>query len=75
MARSLDQVTQTGNEPCGNEPDPANVCPRQWEEALLCTVLAESRRDVSELNYRVLRKLRARMAVYSGKPFGEETET
>ncbi len=90
-------------EPGSNESDPADVCQWQWEDALLWTVLAELRSEVSQRNsrllqmrliearsvaevaaalsltreqvrsrqYRMLRKLRARMAVYTGRHFGE----
>ncbi len=95
--------SQSFAEPRGNEPDPAELCQRQWEDAMLQTAVEELRKDVSELNHRVLvmrlleghgvaevaaelsitlaqvryrqhrtlKKLRARLAVYQGKHFGE----
>ncbi len=103
-ARPLGGQSQAGQEPCGNEPDPADVCQRQWESAMLQTAIEELRTEISELNHRVLQmrllegrdvaevaaaldvplarvrycqhralsKLRARMAVYTGKPFGPD---
>ena len=102
-AGSLDEAIRAGDEPSSNESDPADVCQWQWENALLSTVLAELRSEVSQRNsrllhmrlietrsvaevaaalsltreqvrsrqYRMLRKLRARMAVYTGRHFGE----
>ena len=102
-AGGLDQAIRAGDEPSSNESAPADVCQRQWEDALLWTVLAELRSEVSQRNsrllqmrliearsvaevaaalcltreqvrsrqYRMLRKLRARMAVYTGRHFGE----
>jgi RNA polymerase sigma factor (sigma-70 family) len=100
-ARSLDDAIEAGDEPCGNESQPADVYQRQWEKALLWTVLAELRSEVSDRNFRVLHmrliegrgvaevatvlgltsenvwyrqhrmlgKLRARLAMYTGKHF------
>ena len=104
-ARRFGGDSQSFAEPRGNEPDPAELCQQQWENAMLQTAVEELRADVSELNYRVLKmrlleghgvpevaaalditlaqvryrqhrtlkKLRARLAVYTGKPFGEDS--
>jgi len=91
----------------GDGADPAELYERQWEDAMLQTVMDELRREVSQRSYRVLRmrllegrsvaevavalklspagvrcrqhrmlrKLRARMAVYTGKHFGADPQT
>jgi RNA polymerase sigma factor (sigma-70 family) len=105
-ATSLDRQMEAGDEPCGGHSDPQELYERQWEEAMLQTMLGELRAQVSELNYRVLQmrsveqrdvaevaaaldltreqvryrhhrmlqKLRARVAVYTGEHFGADRQ-
>jgi RNA polymerase sigma factor (sigma-70 family) len=105
-AWSLDKAIRVGNEPCANEPNPAEVCQRKCENALLAKAMAELRTKVSRRSYRllemrlvenrsvrevatafgltpeqvrsrqyrVLRKLRARMALYVGELPGEDVD-
>ena len=103
-AGSLAEEIRAGNEPIGDELDPADAYERHWARAMLQTALAGLRHDASPLSYRVLhmrlmedrsvaevaaalgltparvryrhhrmlRKLRTRLAVFVGKPFGED---
>ena len=103
-ATSLDKQMEAGHEPLDSNCDPAASLDREWEDAMLETLLADLRTRVSELNYqvlemrsvkqrsvsevaraleltpeqvryrhhRMLRKLQARVTVYTGKPFGAE---
>jgi RNA polymerase sigma factor (sigma-70 family) len=110
-AESLDAARAVGNEPVDREADPTKVMDRQWEQALLETLLEELRQEVSEINWNLLRmrclegrevpevaaalglsseqvwyrqrrlmkKLRARVAVFTGQTLGsngpdEETD-
>jgi len=102
-ATSLGTAIKQGQEPQDNEPDTASRYEQQWNDAMVRTLLADLRGQVSEINYRVLqlrfvegcrvaeiatrldlkpeqvryrqhrmlRKLRARLNVYTGNQFGE----
>ena len=54
-AESLSDIVEKGQEPSGREPDPASHFERDWEDAVLHTVLAELRPSISDTNYRLLR--------------------
>lgn len=99
---SLDEHKAAGAEPIAPDADPAGQFDREWEQALMQTLLADLRREVPEENFRLLemrllegrdvaevatalgitseqvwyrqhrmmKKLRARMAVFTGGSFG-----
>lgn len=53
-AASLGQAMEAGEEPVDDEADPAALFKRQWESAMVHTLLEELKNEVSEINYRVL---------------------
>jgi RNA polymerase sigma factor (sigma-70 family) len=53
-ARRLEPADTPAREPRTCESDPAEALEAKWERALLQSVLQQLRREVSELNYRVL---------------------
>ena len=54
-AESLDAARAEGREPVDREADPTRLMDRQWEQALLETLLEELRQEVSETNWNLLR--------------------
>jgi RNA polymerase sigma factor (sigma-70 family) len=106
-AESLDAARELGAEPLDREADPTQLLEKQWERALLETLLEELRKEVSETNWRLLRmrclegrevaevaaelgisseqvwyrqrrlmkKLRARVAVFTGQSLGGDDES
>jgi RNA polymerase sigma factor (sigma-70 family) len=52
---SLDAVRETGVEPLSRETDPAQATEKQWEHALLETLLDELRSEISDTNWQLLR--------------------
>ncbi len=54
-AESLDAARAAGVEPVDRDADPTKVMDRQWEQALLETLLEELRQEVSETNWNLLR--------------------
>jgi RNA polymerase sigma factor (sigma-70 family) len=54
-AESLDAAREAGHEPADREGDPSRVMERDWERALLETLLEELREEVSDTNWRLLR--------------------
>jgi RNA polymerase sigma factor (sigma-70 family) len=105
-AESLDAAREFGAEPLDREADPPQLLEKQWERALLETLLEELRQEVSETNWRLLRmrclegrevadvasdlglsseqvwyrqrrlmkKLRARVAVFTGQNLGGDED-
>ena len=105
-AESLDAARAVGNEPVDREADPTKLMDRQWERALLETLLEELRQEVSETNWNLLRmrclegrdvpevaaalglsseqvwyrqrrlmkKLQARVALFTGQTFGSDDD-
>jgi len=103
-AESLDAARAVGHEPVDREADPTKLMDRQWERALLETLLEELRQEVSETNWNLLRmrclegrdvpevaaalglsseqvwyrqrrlmkKLQARVALFTGQTFGSD---
>jgi RNA polymerase sigma factor (sigma-70 family) len=54
-AESLDAARALGREPVDREADPTQLMDRQWERALLETLLEELRQEISETNWNLLR--------------------
>jgi RNA polymerase sigma factor (sigma-70 family) len=105
-AESLDAAREAGHEPADRESDPSHLVDRDWEHALLETLLEELRAEISEINWRLLRmrclegrevpavaaelglsseqvwyrqrrlmrKLQARVAVFTGQAMGSDDE-
>lgn len=53
-SHNLDRFIEKGNEPASDEPDPAQVMEQQWDASMLKTAMEELKRQVPEVNYRVL---------------------
>ncbi len=53
-SHNLDRFIEKGAEPVSDEPDPAKVLEQQWDATMLKTAVEELKRQVSEVNYRVL---------------------
>jgi RNA polymerase sigma factor (sigma-70 family) len=54
-AESLDAAREFGAEPLDREGDPTQVMEKEWERALLETLLEELRQEITETNWRLLR--------------------
>jgi len=51
---NLDVFIEKGAEPASDEPDPASVIEDRWNATMLRTAMEELKRQVPEVNYRVL---------------------
>jgi len=105
-AESLDRARDAGYEPADPVADPGRQLEKEWEHALLETLLDELRQEISEINWRLLKmrclegrevpvvaselglsseqvwyrqrrllkKLRARVAVFTGQSFAADED-